>query len=194
VMNGDRPVLVSLGSQAAYGYDPLTGQELWTIVERSNFSSSTRPVVGHGLVFYPTGFNTGQVFAIRADGRGDVSATHVAWKAARGAPNKPSLLLAGELLFMVNDGGVVTCLDARTGAEVWRSRLTDSYSASPVSVDGRVYFFSEDGKATVIEAGRTFKVLAENSLDDGFMASPAIDGQAFYLRTRTHLYRIESAR
>jgi outer membrane protein assembly factor BamB len=194
VMNGDQPVLVSLGSQAAYGYDPLTGKELWTIVERSNFSSSTRPVVGHGLVFYPTGFNTGQVFAIRPNGRGDVTATHVAWKATRGAPNKPSLLLVEDLLFMVNDGGVVTCLEARTGAEVWRSRLTDSYSASPLAADGRVYFFSEDGKSTVIEAGRTFKVLAENSLDDGFMASPAIDGRAFYLRTRSHLYRVENPR
>jgi outer membrane protein assembly factor BamB len=192
VMNGDRPVLVSIGSQATYGYDPLTGRELWKIVERGNFSGSTRPVAGHGLVFYPTGFNTGQIFAIRPDGRGDVTGTHVAWKAARGAPNKPSLLLLGDLLFMVNDGGIVTCLEARTGTEVWHGRLTDSYSASPVSADGRVYFFSEDGKTTVIEAGRAFKILAENSLDDGFMASPAIDGQAFYLRTRSHLYRIES--
>jgi outer membrane protein assembly factor BamB len=192
VMNGDRPVLVSIGSQATYGYDPLTGRELWKIVERGNFSGSTRPVAGHGLVFYPTGFNTGQIFAIRLDGRGDVTGTHVAWKAARGAPNKPSLLLLGDLLFMVNDGGIVTCLEARTGTEVWHGRLTDSYSASPVSADGRVYFFSEDGKTTVIEAGRAFKILAENSLDDGFMASPAIDGQAFYLRTRSHLYRIES--
>jgi len=192
VMNGDRPVLVSIGSQATYGYDPLTGRELWKIVERGNFSGSTRPVAGHGLVFYPTGFNTGQIFAIRPDGRGDVTGTHVAWKAARGAPNKPSLLLLGDLLFMVNDGGIVTCLEARTGTEVWHGRLTDSYSASPVSADGRVYFFSEDGKTTVIEAGRAFKILAENSLDDGFMASPAIDGTAFYLRTRSHLYRIES--
>jgi outer membrane protein assembly factor BamB len=192
VMNGDRPVLVSIGSQATYGYDPLTGRELWKIVERGNFSGSTRPVAGHGLVFYPTGFNTGQIFAIRPDGRGDVTGTHVAWKAARGAPNKPSLLLLGDLLFMVNDGGIVTCLEARTGTEVWHGRLTDSYSASPVSADGRVYFFSEDGKTTVIEAGRAFKILAENSLDDGFMASPAIDGKAFYLRTRSHLYRIES--
>jgi outer membrane protein assembly factor BamB len=192
VMNGDRPVLVSIGSQATYGYDPLTGRELWKIVERGNFSGSTRPVAGHGLVFYPTGFNTGQIFAIRLDGRGDVTGTHVAWKAARGAPNKPSLLLLGDLLFMVNDGGIVTCLEARTGTEVWHGRLTDSYSASPVSADGRVYFFSEDGKTTVIEAGRAFKILAENSLDDGFMASPAIDGKAFYLRTRSHLYRIES--
>ena len=194
VMTGNTPVLVSIGSMATYGYDPLTGKELWRIEEKGNFSGSTRPVVGHGLVFYPTGFNTGQIFAIRPDGSGTVTNTHVVWKFGRGAPNKPSLLLLGDLLFMINDGGIVTCLEAGTGREVWRSRLTDSYSASPVAADGRVYFFSEDGKATVIEAGRAFKVLAENSLDDGFMASPAIDGQALYLRTRTHLYRIENAR
>ena len=194
VMTGNTPVLVSIGSMATYGYDPLTGKELWRIEEKGNFSGSTRPVVGHGLVFYPTGFNTGQIFAIRPDGSGTVTNTHVVWKFGRGAPNKPSLLLLGDLLFMINDGGIVTCLEAGTGREVWRSRLTDSYSASPVAADGRVYFFSEDGKATVIEAGRAFKVLAENTLDDGFMASPAIDGQALYLRTRTHLYRIENAR
>jgi outer membrane protein assembly factor BamB len=102
------------------------------------------------------------------------------------------MLLLGELLLMVNDNGVVSCLDARTGEQVWTARLSDSYSSSPVAAEGRVYFFSEDGKATVIEAGRLFKVLAENTLDEGFMASPAIDGRALYLRTKSHLYRIES--
>jgi outer membrane protein assembly factor BamB len=186
------PVLVSPGSQAIYGYDPLTGRELWRIIERSDFSASNRPVAGHGLVFYSTGFNRGQVLAIRPDGRGDVSATHVAWRNPRSAPQKPSLLLSGDLLFMVNDSGIVTCLEAKNGEEVWHARIPDSYSASPILADGRVYFFSEDGNATVIEPARTFTVLAQNSLEDGFMASPAIDGRAFYLRTRSHLYRIEN--
>jgi outer membrane protein assembly factor BamB len=130
--------------------------------------------------------------AVRPDGAGDVSATHVAWRTARGAPQKPSLLLAGDLLFMVNDAGIVTCLDAKSGAEVWRARVRDTYSASPIAAEGRIYFFSEDGRTTVIEAGRAFNVLGESLLDDGFMASPAVDGRAFYLRTRSALYRIES--
>lgn len=192
VMVGNEPVFVSLGSKAAYGYDPMTGKELWRIEEPTSFSSSSRPVAGHGLVFYATGWNTGQVLAVKPDGRGDVTSSHVAWRATRGAPKKPSMLLLGDLLMMINDSGIITCLDAKTGGEVWTARLTDSYSASPIAADGRVYFFSEDGKATVIEAGRAFKVLAENSLDDGFMASPAVDGKALYLRTRTHLYRIEN--
>jgi outer membrane protein assembly factor BamB len=179
-----RPILISLGSKAAYAYDPLTGRELWRHEERDQFSASTRPVVGNGVVYYPTGFNTGQIVAMTPDGK-------VKWKVARGAPNKPSILLLNGLLFMVNDTGIVTCLDAGDGSEVWRSRISDSYSASPVAAEGRVYFFSEDGKATVIEAGRAFKVIAENVLDDGIMASPAIDGRALYVRTRSHLYRIE---
>ncbi len=192
VMAGSEPILVSLGSKATYGYDPLTGKELWRVEEPTSFSASTRPLTGHGLVFYATGWNTGQVLAVKPGGRGDVTATHVAWRVTRGAPKKPSMLLLGELLLMVNDSGVLTCLDARTGEQVWTARLSDSYSSSPVAAEGRVYFFSEDGKATVIEAGRLFKVLAENTLDEGFMASPAIDGRALYLRTKSHLYRIES--
>jgi len=184
VMSQGKPVLISLGSKAAYGYDALTGRELWRHEERDQFSASTRPVVGDGVFYYPTGFNTGQVVAMTPDGT-------VKWKAPRGAPNKPSLLLLDGLLFMVNDTGIVTCLSAADGSEVWRSRISDSYSSSPVAAEGRIYFSSEDGKTTVIEAARTFKVLAENVLDDGIMASPAIDGRALYLRTKSHLYRIE---
>jgi outer membrane protein assembly factor BamB len=187
------PVLVSIGSKATYGYDPRTGKELWRIEERSSHSGSTRPVTAHGLVYYPTGFATGQLLAVKPDGRGDVTGTHVVWRVTRGVPNKPSIVLADDLLLMIDDGGILSCLDAKSGAEVWKARVEGSFSASPVLAGGRVYFFSEEGKTTVIEAGRAFKVLAENHLGDGFMASPAIDGSALILRTRTHLYRIESA-
>jgi outer membrane protein assembly factor BamB len=188
---GGKPLLISIGSKATYGYDPLTGKELWRIEEPSNFSGSTRPVVGHGLVFYPSGFSAGQLLAVRPDGSGDVSETHVAWRLAKGVPKKPSLLLVGDLIFMIGDTGIASCIQAKTGEVVWTARLDGSYSASPVSAEGRVYAFSEEGKATVIEAAPQFKVLAENRLDDGFMASPAVAGSALFLRTRTHLYRIE---
>jgi len=186
------PLLISMGAKATYAYDPLTGKERWRVEERTNHSASTRPVVGFGLVFLPTGFPKGELLAVRPDGHGDVTATHVAWRLTRGVPNKPSVLLVGDLLFMTTDAGVASAVEAKTGAVVWTGRIGGTHSASPVAADGRVYFFSEDGKTIVVEAGRTFKVLAENHLGDGFMASPAIAGKAFILRSRTHLYRIES--
>lgn len=186
-----QPLLLSLGAKAAYGYDPLTGQELWRIEERTNHSAATAPAVGHGLAFYPSGFSTPHLMAVRMDGRGDVTETHVAWRVTRGVPQKPSIVLAGDLIYMINDGGIASAVEAKTGEAVWTARVGGSYSASPISDGARVYFFSEEGKATVVEAGREFKVLAENHLDDGFMASPAVSGDALFLRTRTHLYRVE---
>lgn len=188
---GGRPILVSPGAKATYGYDPKTGEELWRVEERTSHSASTRPVAGFGMVFVPTGFPRGQLLAIRPDGRGDVTETHVAWRLTRGVPNKPSILLVADLIFMINDGGIGSAVDARTGEVVWTARVGGTYSASPLAAGGRIYLFSEDGKTTVIAAAREYKVLAENQLDEGFMASPAVAGDALILRTRTHLYRIE---
>jgi outer membrane protein assembly factor BamB len=190
---GGTPILISLGSKAAYAYDPLTGRELWRIEERTNHSASTRPVVGHGMIFYPSGFATGQLIALRPGGRGHVTEADIAWRLTRGVPQKPSLTLVGDLLFMVNDRGITSAVEARTGDVVWTSRVPGEYSASPVAAAGRVYLFSEDGRTTAIEAGREFRILGESRLGDGFMASPAVDGDAFVLRSRSHLYRIAEA-
>ncbi len=203
-----RPVLISSGAKAHYGYDPLTGTELWRVEERSCHSAAARPVVGGGMIFIPAGFSKGTLLAIRApsgqshdhsvvdatkpnETDGSPSQLGVAWKSTRNVPNKPSLLLVRDLLFMIDDNGVASCVEAKTGAEVWRERVGGNYSASPVYAEGRIYFLSEEGKTTIIEASRQFKVLAENKLEDGFMASPAIAGKALFLRTKTHLYRIE---
>jgi outer membrane protein assembly factor BamB len=111
----------------------------------------------------------------------------------RGVPKKPSLVLVGDLLFGVEDGGVATCWEARTGRVVWNERLGGNYSASLLAGEGRVYYFSEEGKTTVVAADtRTFRKLAENQLGDGFMASPAVSGRALFLRSRSKLYRIEA--
>jgi outer membrane protein assembly factor BamB len=189
-VNGE-PLLVSLGGRATYGYDPMTGRELWRIDEHGSHSASTRPVFGHGLLFYPTGFDTPKLLAVRPDGRGDVTSTHVVWQFARSVPNKPSILLVDDLLYLINDVGIASAVEARTGELVWQSRVGGTFSASPIHVAGRIYLFDEDGKTTVIEAAREFKVLAENHLDNGFMASPAVAGNALFLRTRTDVYRIE---
>ena len=183
--------MISLGAKAAYSYDPFTGRELWRVEERGQHSASTRPVIGHGMIFYPTGFSAGQLFAVRTGGQGLITDTHVVWKVKRGVPNKPSILLVDDLIYMIGDTGIASCIDARNGEQVWQQRIGGEYSASPVYADGRLWFFSEDGKTTVLKPGREFAQVGENHLDEGFLASPAIAGKAFYLRTRTHLYRIE---
>src|SRR5690606_4459428 len=117
--------------------------------------------------------------------------THVVWKFLRTAPKRPSPLLVDSLMFLVNDDGIAACVDAREGAGIWTHRLGGKYSASPLYNQGRVYFFDEDGETRVIEASGEFKLLATNKLDAGCMASPAVAGDALFVRTKTHLYRIE---
>ncbi len=189
-LNG-RWEMISLGAKAAYGYDPFTGKELWRVEERGQHSASTRPVLGHGMIFYPTGFSNGQLYAVRTGGNGLITDTHVAWRVKRGASNKPSILLIDDLIYMIGDTGIASCVEAKTGEIVWQQRIGGEYSASPVYADGKIWLFSEEGKTTVFKPGRIFEKLAENNLDEGFLASPAIAGKAFFLRTRTHLYRIE---
>jgi outer membrane protein assembly factor BamB len=198
---GGPAILLSQGSKALYAYEPDSGIELWRVEERSNYSGATRPVIGHGLVFVPSGFSSGQVLAIRPGKQGEVldartpkspgMQLQVVWKTNRNAPKKPSLLLLGDLLYAIEDNGVVTCWEAMTGTAVWSERLSGHYSASPLAADARIYLFSEEGKTTVLAAGREFKKLAENQLGDGFMASAAVSGEALYLRSRTELYRVE---
>jgi len=186
-----RPVLISQGAKAQYGYDPLTGREFWRVEERSCHSASGRPLLGRGMVYMTCGFSRGLLLALRPDAKDAAKTPEVAWKVARSMPNKPSPILAGDLILVVDDGGLASCLDADTGAELWRERIGGNHSASPLLAEGRVYFFNEEGKTTVIKAGRQFAKLAENQLDAGFMASPAVSGKALILRTKTHLYRVE---
>ena len=186
-----KPLLVSLGSMALYGYDPLTGAERWRAEAIGSHSGACRPVPGHGLVFSPMGSGL-ELWAVRPDGHGVVTDTHVVWRHKGNVPRRPSVLLVDDLLFMVDDGGVASCLEAKTGNEVWKGRLGGNYSASPIYCGGKVYFFDQDGKATVIKASRKYEVIAVNRLQDGFMASPAVSGHALFLRTKSALYRIEN--
>jgi outer membrane protein assembly factor BamB len=201
---GGHPMLISQGAKAAYGYEPISGQELWRVEERTSHSASSRAVAGHGLVFLASGWSKGQVLAIRPGRNAEVidanateepksgSQLRVVWKSKRAVPRKPSLLLVDDLLFGIeDDGGIVSCLEAKTGAEVWRERIGGKYSASPLHAEGRIYFCSAEGKTTVIATTRHFSKLAENQLGDGFMASPAVAGRALFLRSQTHLYRVE---
>ncbi len=185
--------MISPGAKAVFSYDPATGKEIWT-VRYGNHSSASRTVVADGLALINTGYPKAQLWAVRLDGSGDVTDTHVVWKCHQSVPNRSSPLVTDGLILMCTDRGIASCLEAATGTRVWQERIGGNYSASPILARGRAYFFAEDGTTTVIAASREFRVLTRNTLDDGMMASPAVAGRELYLRTRTHLYRIEEPR
>jgi outer membrane protein assembly factor BamB len=187
-----RDQLISVGAYRTAAYDPATGREIWRVSYDDGFSNVPRPVFGQGLVFIATGFQEPSLIAVRPDGEGDVTRTHVAWKLTRGAPYTPSPLLVGDDLYVVSDTGVLTVVEARTGAVRYQQRLGGNYSASPVFADGRIYFQSEEGVTTVVAPGPTFTRLAQNRLDGTLLASMALSGQAIYIRSDQHLYRIGS--
>ena len=185
--------MLSTGAKCTYAYDPATGKELWR-VRYEGFSNASCPLFGQGLAYINTGFGKAELWAVRPDGRGDVTDTHVVWRLVKAVPAKPSPLLIGDLIFMVDDAGVASCVEAKTGEIVWQKRIGGQYSASPIFADGRIYCFSHENQTTVFAPRREFQQLAVNELDDGFMASPAVIGNALILRSKTHLYRIEEGR
>ena len=187
---GDRDEVVSVGAFRAAAYEPESGKEIWRVGYGDGFSNVPRPVYGHGLVYIATGFQQPTLIAVRPDGTGDVTRTHVAWTLRRGAPLTPSPLLVGDELYIVNDGGIVSCLDATTGETRWQHRLDGSFSASPVFADGRIYFLNEEGVATVIQPGKEFRTLATNHVDGETLASMAVSAGSIFIRTNSHLYRI----
>jgi outer membrane protein assembly factor BamB len=184
--------VISIGAFRTHALDPATGKEIWQVGYPDGFSNVPAPAYSadHGMVFISTGFQQPTVMAVRADGSGDVTQTHVAWTLNRGAPLTPSPLVVGNEVYLVTDTGVATCLDIDTGQVHWRERLRGNYSASPLSADGRIYFQSEEGVTTVLEPGTTFREVARNQLDGLTLASPAVSDGSIFIRTYSHLYRL----
>ena len=188
---GGQPQVVSPGAHRAYSYDPRTGKELWYIEYGDGFSNVPRAVYAHGLVYICSGFFQPVLFAVRPDGRGNVTTSHVAWSHTRAVSLTPSPLVVGSELYMVSDNGIGTCLDAKTGKSNWQQRIGGNHSASPVFADGRIYLLSEEGECTVIAPGSEFRKLAQNSIGERTLASLGVSGKAMYLRGDRHLYRLE---
>ena len=117
--------------------------------------------------------------------------SHVEWTLTRSVPCTPSPLLVGDELYLVSDRGVASCVDAKSGETHWQERVGGNYSASPMLVDGRIHFLSEDGETTVIEPGKEFKKLASNQLDGHTLASMAVSDKAIFIRSASHLYRLQ---
>jgi outer membrane protein assembly factor BamB len=190
---GARDEVIVSSMQRVYAYDPTTGKELWSV--RGNlFEVIPTPVVGEGMVFASSG-RAGPTLAIRPGGSGDVTDTHVAWTAAKGSPFIPSPLLHDGVLYMVNDmQSIATAYDAKSGEVLWQGRLgeaaRESFSASPVVVDGKVFFTNDAGETFVLAAGREFELLHVNRLNARTLASPALVDRTWYFRTDRELIAI----
>ena len=193
--NSQREEIVTNAAQYARGYDPKTGAELWRLAKKSDVTIPT-PVCGKELVYITSGNRPIQpIFAIKPGATGDISLkeqehtnSHVAWSKLRGGPYMPTPILYGPYLYTCSNSGVVTCYEAKTGKELYKTRMgTGSYTASPVAADGRLYFFSEQGEVRVVKAGPTFELLAVNPLDDYVMASPAISNGCLFVRSQHFL-------
>lgn len=190
IHDGTRRQVIIPGAQWVVAYDPETGKTLWQVRHGDGFSNSPRPVFSHGLVLVCTGYMNHELVAIRVDGEGDVTDTHVKWRVNKQVPPMSSPVVVGDLLFMVSDQGVVSCLDVATGAVHYRERLAGNYSASPLAVGGRILFLSRSGDASWVEAKPEWKLRRTNHLEGQLMASPAVVAGTLLVRSDSHLYGI----
>jgi outer membrane protein assembly factor BamB len=189
--NGRDEIVIS-GSQRVKGYDPVSGKELWVADGLTEWVAPT-PVVAHGLLFVASNGPGGNIImAIRPGGSGNITRSHVVWRYERGAPYTPSPVVVGDYLYAVRSGGLLTCLNAKTGAEMWQQRLParGDYYASLLAADGKIYALSEDGETTVIAAKPTYQLLSVNDMAERSMASPAVSNGRLYIRTDKALYAI----
>lgn len=186
--------IVITGGDCVTGHDPATGKELWRangLNPENNpfYRIVASPIIFNDIIYAPT--RVKPLLALKAGGRGDITTSHVLWSTANG-PDVPTPVTDGKYFYIVNDRGIVFCLDAKTGTEVYGQQRIKSaiYSSSPVLADGKIYVTNEDGLTTVVQAGPEFKVLAENPLEDFVLSSPAISDGQIFIRTSQHLYAI----
>ena len=185
--------LISPAANWVYGYNPRDGSELWKAhYGELGFSTVPCPVVGHGMAFICTSFMKSRLLAVRYGGQGDVTDSHIVWKSDSNISQKPSLALVNDSIYVISDAGILTCLDAMTGEEIYRQRIGGKYAASPLIVGDLIYFFSQEGKTTIVQAGKEYKEIAVNELDGAINASPAAADNVLLIRSDTHLYRIDA--
>jgi outer membrane protein assembly factor BamB len=187
VREGGRDVLVSGAGDVVQGFDLASGERLWTVRSQGE-GVVPSVVVGDGIVYTASGFEEPTIRAIRTGGRGDVTATHIAWEQTRAVPMMPSFLYVAPHLFTINEAGIAMCLDASTGQMLGRRRIGGKHSASPIYAEGRIYFLSEEGETTIVEASPDMPVVAKNTIPEHTQASLAASGGHLFLRTRSTLY------
>ena len=189
----DHDEIIVHSQRRVQAYDPDSGLELWRC-NGNTFEVIPTPVVGYGMLFCSSG-RAGPTMAIRPGGAGDVTDSHLVWSSPRGSPFVPSPILYGDQIYMVNDmASIATSFDARTGETTWQGRLgvarREGFSASPVAVDGKVFFTNDNGETFVLRAGREFEVLYVNDIGERTLASPALVDGRWYFRTGQNLIAI----
>jgi outer membrane protein assembly factor BamB len=192
VRHGGRDVLLSGAGDVIQGFDLATGERLWTARSQGE-GVVPSVVIGDGLVYTASGFEKPTVRAVRLGGQGDVTETHMAWEQTRAVPMMPSFLYVAPHLFTINESGIALCLDAETGEVLGRRRLGGNYSASPIYAEGRIYFHSEEGETTIVEATPEMPTIATNSIPEHTQASMAVSDGRIFLRTEKALYCIGPA-
>jgi len=186
VFAGDRPELVVAGSEKLDGYNPITGQRLWTVRGLARECVPT-PLFTKGLILSVSGPN-GVHVAVRPGGSGDVTETHVVWREERGTSFVPSAIIVGDRYYLADDKGIATCLDVATGRIVWRQRLGGKFTASPVSAGGNIFFTDETGSTLVVDAKQNeFREVTRNEIGEPVYASAAISQGKMFVRTAKNL-------
>lgn len=181
--------IVSPSATETIAYRPENGDVIWR-VRHGGMNAACRPLYEHGMVYISAGDGGDSLVAVKPDGKGDVTDSHLVWKTGKTVPKRSSQLIVGELFFMVNDSGVASCLDAKTGKVHWQKRLEGEFWSSPIYADGKIYCLSKQGLAVVFAAKPEFELIAENPLDAGTNSSLAVIDNDLVLRSFTHLYRI----
>ena len=183
--------IVSPGSDVVHGLDAKTGEMIWKVTY-DGYSVIPKPVLHNGLLYVCTSYNTPWIYCIDPSGKGDVTETHVKWSHQKQVPHTPSIIVRDELIYMVSDRGIGSCLEAKTGEVVWQERIGGNYSASPVYANGLIYLQSEQGDATVIEASRDFKVVSKNTFGERTLASYGVANGTLLIRTSEKLYCVRN--
>jgi outer membrane protein assembly factor BamB len=186
----DQVQVISAGSDVVMSLDPLTGQELWRF-KYTGYSQTPLPVAGNGIVYVCTGFDTPRLLAIRTDGKGDVTKTHLVWEATRNMPLTPTPVLEGNTLHVLSDNGILSALDAATGQYRGQQRLNGNFSASPLLANQHLYCLNENGTCYVIRTGEKYEEKAKNTLPGQTLASPAASQRVLFIRTENMLYAIK---
>jgi outer membrane protein assembly factor BamB len=183
--------LITPGSGVVNALNPKDGTEIWRCDYDQGYSVVPRPVYAHGMIFISTGYDKPSVLAIKVDGKGDVTGTHLAWRIDKAAPHNPSMVVIGDELYFAADNGILSCVDAKTGAVHYSERCCTPVWSSLLAADGKIYLQDKKGLGVVVKAGKQFKILAQNDLGERSQASYAVIGSDLLIRTEGHLYRIK---